>query len=92
MVVERPGPAQQPGLEETLGHHERYLTELREDVDHEYNRRHDLLTTVRRLRTNREKDRSEFAFAQLENERETRYLRDELEAALRDRALLEDQT
>ena len=43
MVVERPGPAQQPGLEEISVRHEKLLTELREDVEHEYNRRHDLL-------------------------------------------------
>ena len=75
VVVERQGPAQLPGLHETLGKHERYLTQLREDVDYEYYRRHDLLSTVRRLRADREKDRSDFAFAQLENEREKRHLR-----------------
>ena len=76
VVVERQGTTQLLGLQETLGHHERVLTELKEDVEHEHSRRHELLTTVRRLRTDREKDRSEFAFAQLENERKISYLRD----------------
>ena len=67
VVVERQGPDQLPGLQETLYNHERYLAQLREDVDYEYDRRHDLMSTVRRLRTDREKDRSDFAFTQLEN-------------------------
>ena len=91
VVVKRQGPAQLPGLQETLGNHERVLTELRKEVEHEYNRRHDFLTTVRRLRTDREKNRSEFAFDQLDNEREIRHLRDELGAARRETALLRDQ-
>ena len=78
VVVERQGPAQLPGLQKTLGDHERVLTELREDVEHEHSRRHDLQTTVRRLRTDREKDRSEFALSQLEKEREIRHMCDEL--------------
>ena len=53
VAVERQGPAQPPGLQKTLGNHERVLTELREDVDYEYDRRHDLQTAVRRLRTDR---------------------------------------
>ena len=58
---------------------------------HEHSRRHDLLTTVRRLRTDREKGRSEFAFAQLEKERKIRHLRDDLGAARRETALLRHQ-
>ena len=46
---------------------------------------------MRRLHTDREKDRSNFAFSQLENEREKRHLRDGLEAASRETALLKDQ-
>ena len=46
---------------------------------------------MRRLSTDREKDRSEFSFAQLENERENRRLRDELEAARCKTASLKDQ-
>ena len=89
--MERQVPAQPPGLKETLGHHERVLTELREDVKYECDRRHDLQTAVRRLRTDREKYRSDFAFVQLESERENRRLRDELEAARRETASLKDQ-
>ena len=89
--MERQRPAQLPALQETLGHHERVLTKLKEVVEHEHSRRHDFQTTVRRLRTDREKDRSEFAFAQLEKEREIHFLRDELGAARRETALLRDQ-
>ena len=34
----KPGPAQQPGLDELFVRHEQFLTELREDVKHDYNR------------------------------------------------------
>ena len=64
---------------------------MREDVDYEYDRRHDLLATVRRLRTDREKDRLDFAFVQPKNEREKRHFRDGLEAARRETTLLKDQ-
>ena len=60
-------------------------------MEHEHCRRHDFLTTVRRIRADREKDLSEFAFAQIEKEREICRLRDELEAARRETALLRDQ-
>ena len=89
--VERQGPAQPPGLQEIYGRYKRVLTELSEDVEHEYSRRHYLLTTVQRLRTDREKYRSDLAFAQLENERDIRVLRDKLEATRRKTALLRDQ-
>ena len=59
-------------------------------MEHEYNRRHDLLKTVRRLRTDQEKGRSDFAFAQLENECELSVTRDDLAAARRETALLKD--
>ena len=74
-----------------MGNHERYLTELRDDVDHEHYRRHDLQSVVRCLRADHEKDRSEFAFAQLESERKQCRLRDEIEAARREAASTKDQ-
>ena len=64
--VGRRGLDQPPGLQEVCARYDRVLPELREDVEHEHSRRHDLLMTVRCLRTDREKDRSEFAFARLE--------------------------
>ena len=67
--VRRLGPAQPPVLQEIRERYKRVLTELRVRLEHECNRRHELLTTVRRLRTDREKDRSDFEFAQLDNER-----------------------
>ena len=88
VVVKRPGPAQPPGLQETLGHHERVLTELREDVYYEYDRRHDLQTAVRRVCTDRENYISNFSFVQLESERDNRRLREELESARRETASL----
>ena len=91
VAVERQVPAEPPGLQDALGNHWRYLTELRADVNHEYDRRHDMLATVRRLRTYREKDRSDFAFAQLKSEREKQRLRDEQEAARSETASLKDQ-
>ena len=54
VVAETQGPAQPQGLHETLSDHERYLTELIKDVDYAYDRRNDLLSTVRRLRTDGE--------------------------------------
>ena len=60
-------------------------------MDHDFIRRHDLLTTVRCLRTVREKDRSDSAFDQLENERDLCLLCDELSAARRETEVLKDQ-
>ena len=88
--VERQGPAQPPGLQEIYGRYKRVLTELRVGLEHECNRRHELLTTVRRLRTDREKDRSDYTFAQLEIERYISLLRDELVADCRETALPKD--
>ena len=45
------------------------MTELRENMEQEYHRRHDLMKTVQRHRADREKDRSNFALAHLENKR-----------------------
>ena len=47
-------------------------------------RRLDFLGNVNRLSSDREKDREEYAFAQLANEREQRSLRDELMEARQD--------
>ena len=62
-------------------------------MEHEYNknRRYDLLATVRRLRTDRGKERSSLAFDQLWNERERFVLCDELAATRRETALLKDK-
>ena len=58
-------------------------------MEHKYNRCHDLLTTVRRLRTDKEKDRLDFAH--LESERKSHGLRNELAAAHCENSLLKDQ-
>ena len=50
--------------------------ELREDLEHERYRRLDLLGNVNRLTSDREKDRAEYVFSRLENEREQRPRRD----------------
>ena len=63
---------------------DRVTCELREDVEHERGRRLDLLGNVNRLSSDREKDRVEYAFAQLANEREQLSLRDELMEARQD--------
>ena len=54
---------------------DRVTCELREDLEHERGRRLDSLGNVYRLRSDREKDRADYAFAQLAYEREQRYLR-----------------
>ena len=58
--------------------------ELREYLEHERGRRLDLLGNVNRLSSDRKKDRVEYAFPQLSNEREQRSLRDELMKARQD--------
>ena len=63
---------------------ERVTCKLREDIEHERIRRLGLVDDVTRLFSERESDRSNFAFAQLENERTQRSLRDELVEALPD--------
>ena len=63
---------------------ERVTCELREDLEHERSRRLGLNDNVTRLSSERERDRSDFAFAQLENERNQRSLRDELVDARQD--------
>ena len=89
--VGKPGPAQSPDLQDVCECYDCVLTKLREEVKHEYNRRHYLLVTLRRLHTDREKDRSDFALAQLENKRERRVLREELAVARRENMLLRYQ-
>ena len=55
---------------------DRLTCELREDLDHERGRRLDLLGNRNRLSSDREKERADYAFAQLANEQEQRSLRD----------------
>ena len=67
-----------------MSHLERVTCELREDLQHERSRRLGLIDNVTRLSSERERDRSDFAFAQLENERAQCSLRDELVEARQD--------
>ena len=69
---------------DTVSHLERVTCELREDLEHERSRRLDLIDNVTRLSLEREKNRSDFACAQLENERAQRSLRDEQVEARQD--------
>ena len=77
----------QTGLQvqsDTVSHLERVTCELREDIEHERSRRLGLVDNVTRLSSERKRDRSDFAFSQLENERTQRSLRDELVEAHQD--------
>ena len=67
---------------------DRVTCELREDLEHERGRRLDYLGNVNRLRSDREKDRAEYAFAEIANEREQRSPCDELMEARQDISLL----
>uniref|UniRef100_M4BW02 Uncharacterized protein n=1 Tax=Hyaloperonospora arabidopsidis (strain Emoy2) TaxID=559515 RepID=M4BW02_HYAAE len=69
---------------DTVSQIERVRCELREDIEHERSRRLGLVDHVTCLSSERERDRSDFAFAQLENERTQRFLRDELVGARQD--------
>ena len=62
----------QTGLQaqyDTVSQLERVTCELREDLEHERSRRLGLVDNVTRLSSERERDRSDFALAQLENGR-----------------------
>uniref|UniRef100_M4BNI7 RxLR effector candidate protein n=1 Tax=Hyaloperonospora arabidopsidis (strain Emoy2) TaxID=559515 RepID=M4BNI7_HYAAE len=77
----------QTGLQvqfDTVSQLERVTCELREDLEHERSRRLGLVDNVTRLSSERKRDRSDFAFAQLENERTQRSLRDKLVEARQD--------
>ena len=67
---------------------ERVTCELPEDIEHERSRRLGLsrhgVDNVTRLSLERERDRYDFAFAELENERTQRSLRDEIVKARQD--------
>ena len=69
---------------DTVSQLERVTCELREDIEHERSRSLGLIDNVTRLSSERERDRSDFAFAQLENERIQRSLRDEIVEARQD--------
>ena len=58
--------------------------ELRNNLEYDRGRRLDLQGLVKQLSSDRDRDRSQFAFAQLENDRAQRSLRDELSEARQD--------
>ena len=77
----------QKGLQaqsDTVSQLERVTCELYEDLEHERSRRLGLVDNVTRLSSERERDRSDFAFAQHENEWTQRSLLDELVEARQD--------
>ena len=63
---------------------DRVTCELREHLEHERGKRLNLLGGVNRLSLDHEKDRKEFVFAQLKNERAQRSVCDELMEARQD--------
>ena len=69
---------------DTVSQIECVTCELREDIEHERSRRLGLNDNVTRLSSERERDRSDFTFAHLENERTQHSLRDELVEARQD--------
>ena len=77
----------QTGLQvqsDTVSQLERVTCEFREDFEHERSRRLGLVDNVTRLSSERERDRSHFTIAQLENKWTQRSLRDELVEARQD--------
>uniref|UniRef100_M4BMQ3 RxLR effector candidate protein n=1 Tax=Hyaloperonospora arabidopsidis (strain Emoy2) TaxID=559515 RepID=M4BMQ3_HYAAE len=77
----------QKGLQvqsDTVSQLERVTCALHEDLEHERSKRLGLVDNVTRLSSERERDRSDFAFAQLENERTQRSLRDDIVEARQD--------
>ena len=77
-------PMNMRGQSDAVSQLDRVTYELREDLEHERGRRLDLLGSVNRLRSYREKDRADYSFIQAANEREQRSLRDDLMEARRD--------
>ena len=77
-------PMDSRGQSDGVSQLDRVTCELRKDLEHERGRRLDLLGSLNRLSSDREKDMAEYTFAQLENEREQRSLRDELVEARQD--------
>ena len=77
-------PMDSRGQSDAVSQLDHVTCELREDLEYERGRRMDLLGNLNRLRSDREKDREEYAFAQLANEREQRSIRDELMEARQD--------
>ena len=63
---------------DATGQLDRVICELREELKHTRNRRLDSAAIVNRLHSEREKDQSEFAFAELENRREQRTIPDKI--------------
>ena len=53
---ETPGLEQPPGLKEFFERYNRVLTDFGNEVEHDYNLRHNLITTERRLRASQEKE------------------------------------
>ena len=77
-------PMDSRGQSDAVSQLDRVPCELCEDLEHERGRRLDLLGNVNRLISDRDKNRVEYAVAQLANEREQYALRDELMEALQD--------
>ena len=69
-------PIDSRGQSDGVSQLDRVTCELREDLEHERGRRLDLLGNVNCLSSGREKDRTDYVFVQLANEREQRSLRD----------------
>uniref|UniRef100_M4C0R8 RxLR effector candidate protein n=1 Tax=Hyaloperonospora arabidopsidis (strain Emoy2) TaxID=559515 RepID=M4C0R8_HYAAE len=77
-------PMDSQGQPDAMNQLDRITCELREDLEHDRSMRLDLLGNVDLLSSDREKDRAEYAFAQLANEWEQRSLRDKLMKARQD--------
>ena len=67
---------------------DRAIVELREDLEHERDRRYALTDLVRDYRKDREADRADYALAQLQIERDIRSLGDELATACQESSRL----
>ena len=62
-------PMDSRGQSDSVSQLDRVTCELREYLEHERDRRLDFLGNVNRLISDREKDRADYAFAQLANKR-----------------------